>query len=362
MLYNEDSSTLERLLIKREQNRISHDELAHLEQLLKENPAAGAFAANFQNGRLASPKSEEEVTALWQELKLPPKKSLSKAWLAAASLVIIVSVAGFIALKPEKVTNPVATNITLHLTGGRQLSLADNQMIETGKARIAATKELMDLRGITGAAEGWNTIEVPARFDYTLKLSDGTTVTINSATTLKFPFSFTGANREVYVDGEAYFKVAKKTGQPFIVHTSKADITVLGTEFNVNTYTTDILKTSLVNGAVKVSSDKQVVQLKPGEELSWGKNGHTISALDERATLSWKQGVLYFHNRPLSEIAGMIERWYAVPVVIDDEKLAAEPFTGNLEKSQPLDDFLIPMKGIVKMRCYYVGHVLHMAR
>jgi hypothetical protein len=58
----------------------------------------------------------------------------------------------------------------------------------------------------------------------------------------------------------------------------------------------------------------------------------------------------------------MIERWYAVPVEIDDEKLDAETFTGNLEKSQPLEDFLKPMNGIVKMRCYYDGNVLHMTR
>ena len=368
MLYNEDSSDIERLLIKQQQNTISREELAHLKQLLKENPQARATAEFYQNGPLQELKSDEAVEALWLEMEakmLRPGRSMlsvRKAWLIAASVLIIATVAGFIISKPEKTTNIVASNIILHITGGKDVNLATDQIIKTGTASIPASKELMDLRGINGAEEGWNTIEVPQRFDYTLKLSDGSTVAINSATKLKFPFSFTGAKREVYVEGEAYFKIAQKADQPFIVHTSNGDITVLGTEFNVNTYTVDVLKTALVKGTVNVSRQKEVIQLKPGEELSWNKNEHTISTLDERAALSWIRGVLYFHNTPLSEIAMMIERWYGVPVVIDDEKLAAEPFTGNLEKSQPLDDFLIPMKGIVKMRCYYKGNVLHMAR
>jgi ferric-dicitrate binding protein FerR (iron transport regulator) len=366
MLYNEDSSGVERLLIKKEQNSISREELAHLDQLLKENPGAKAAAEFYQNGPLQELKSDEAVQALWQELEAkmlhPRRRILSRrtGWLVAASVLIIASVAGFIALKqqPEKTTD----NIVLHITGGREVNLSTDQTIKTGTASISATKELMDLSRINGTAEGWNTIEVPQRFDYTLKLSDGSTVKINSATKLKFPFSFTGDKREVYVEGEAYFKIAQKADHPFIVHTSNGDITVLGTEFNVNTYAADVLKTALVKGAVSVSRHNEVIQLKPGDELSWNKNKHTISPLDERATLSWIRGVLYFHNTPLSEIAKMIERWYGIPVEIDDEKLAAEPFTGNLEKYQPLDDFLIPMKGIVKMRCYYKGNVLHMAR
>jgi transmembrane sensor len=368
MSYNEDSACLERLLIKQQQNNISAEELAHLEQLIKENPTAKAIAAFYQRGPLQELKSDEEVHAVWQELEekmLQRKMPVSKRWLAAASILIIIAAGGYLALtqRPAK-TAYVATsdNIILHLTGGKHINLTGQQTIVSGTAKILADKQSMDFKGVNGAAQGWNTIEVPQKFDYKLRLSDGTEVTLNSATKLKFPFSFTGDKREVYVEGEAYFYIAQNVHQPFIVHTSKADITVLGTEFNVNTYTTDVLKTALVKGSVNVSHNNRVVHLKPGEELTWNKNEHTISALDERITLSWIQGVLYFHNTPLSEIAKMIERWYGVPVKIDDDKLAAELFTGNLEKTQPLEDFLKPMKGIVKMRCYYTGNMLHMAR
>lgn len=363
MSYNEDSSSVERLLIKKQQNRISPEELAHLEQLLKENPAAKAFAELYKNEQPAL-QNDEAVQAVWQQLEkrmLQPKTSVVKMrmiWFAAASILIIVG--GYLTFRqtPEKVQLiiPVASNaVILHVTDGKAIDLTGNDTISTR----STTKQLME---ISGAVQGWNTIEVPRRLDYRLKLSDGTEVTLNSATRLKFPFSFSGDKREVYIEGEAYFNIAKNADQPFIVHTGKGDITVLGTEFNVNTYVADVLKTALVKGSVNVSSNNQVIYLNPGEELIWDKHNYSISELDEQVTLSWMQGVLYFHNTPLSEIAKMIERWYAVPVKIDDEKLAAETFTGNLEKNQPLDDFLIPMKGIVKMRCYYDGNILHMTR
>ena len=368
MSYNEDSADIERLLIKQQQSSLSAEEQAHLEQLIKDNPAAKASAEFYLRGPLQELKNDEEVHAIWLELEkkmLRRRMPVAKRWLAAASLLLLLTAGGYIALKqrPDKTAAiAAADNVILHLTGGKYINLTGQQTIVSGAARIPADKQSMDLNGINGAAKGWNTIDVPQKFDYKLRLSDGTEVTLNAATKLKFPFSFTGDKREVYVEGEAYFKVAQNVHQPFIVHTSKADITVLGTEFNVNTYTTDVLKTSLVNGSVNVSSNNQTVHLKPGEELTWNKNVHTISPLDERVTISWTQGVLYFHNTPLSEIAKMIERWYGIPVKIDDDKLAAEPFTGNMEKAQPLEDFLTPMKGIVKMRCYYAGNVLHMAR
>jgi ferric-dicitrate binding protein FerR (iron transport regulator) len=363
MLYNEDSSSVERLLIKKQQNRISPEELAHLEQLLKENPAAKAFAEFYQNEQPAL-QSDEAVHAVWQQLeqKILQSKTrvvkMRKIWFAVASILIIGGAYLTFRQTPEKVQliNQVASNaVILHVTGGKAIDLTSNNIISTR----STTKQLMEL---SGAVQGWNTIDVPQRLNYKLKLSDGTEVILNSATRLKFPFSFLGDKREVYVDGEAYFNIAKNADHPFIVHTDKGDITVLGTEFNVNTYVTDVLKTALVEGSVNVSSNNQVIHLKPGEELTLNKNQHSISELDERITLSWMQGVLYFHDTPLSEIAKMIERWYAVPVKIDDEKLGRETFTGNLEKSQPLEDFLKPMKGIVKMRCYYNGNVLHMTR
>jgi ferric-dicitrate binding protein FerR (iron transport regulator) len=370
MKYNEDRSSVERLFIKRQLNKISPEEQAHLEQQIRDNPDAQAMEEFYQDAPNHELPNEKAINEAWLKLEekmLHPKSrifSLRKTWFAAAAAILILIIAGgyiFLAPQPQKQIL-AATTVTLHLAEGKDVSLTSNQIISSGSANIAANQQSMNFKAVNGAAKGMNIIDVPQKFDYKLTLSDGTEVTLNSVTRLKFPFSFTGDKREVFVEGEAYFKIAKNVDHPFIVHTAKGDITVLGTEFNVNTYTPDVLKTALVNGSVNVSSNNEVVNLKPGEELTWNKNKHTISELEARSTLSWINGVLYFHNTPLAEIARMIERWYGVPVKIDNEKLAAEPFTGNLEKSQPLEDFLKPMKGIVNMRCYYEGNVLHMAR
>jgi transmembrane sensor len=303
MLYNEESARVEILLIKKEQNVASPEELLLLEQLIKQDPALAWF---YKYGNTAM-QDDAAVRAEWGRLEKRMMRSkvwsLKQIWLVAASVLILVVC---LFRRPSE-----------------------------------------------------NTLQIPARLNCQLQLSDGTSVTLNSKTTLKYPPEFSGGKREVYIDGEAYFKVAPDVKHPFIVHTNRGDITVLGTAFNVNTYTA--FKTALVSGAVAVSCNNEVIELKPGQELTWNSNEHSIEDMDDGGP-AWIRGVLYFHNTPLSEIAAMIERWYGVPVIIDNDKLAAETFTGNLEKSLALEEFLRPMKGIVKMNCYYKGKVLHMSR
>src|SRR5690606_25037817 len=108
----------------------------------------------------------------------------------------------------------------------------------------------------------WNIISVPFKRDYKLILSDGTEVWLNSLSNLRFPFNFIGEKREVFLEGEAYFKVAKDT-KPFIVHVGETDIKVLGTSFNINSDGTQVI-TSLVEGSVLNSAGNESVLLKPG--------------------------------------------------------------------------------------------------
>lgn len=370
MFYNEDNSKVERLLIKQQQNKITPEETADLEQLMKENPDAKEMAEYYKNdplGKIAMP-DDAEVAAIWEKLEarmLRPSRKvvpMRKLLIAAATILLIVSTASYFILRPQSdkdilKNDATASGVLLHMDGDKTVQLSGAEQ-HIKKGVIASATKM----NIHGAAAGMNTIEVPKKLDYQLRLADGTEVKLNASTTLKFPFTFDGDKREVYVDGEAYFNIAADAKHPFIVHTAKGDVTVLGTEFNVNTYNEDVLKTSLVKGAVNVGNAEQSYLLKPGQEITFGAGTHTIAPMDERATLSWMQGVLYFHNTPLAEIAEMIERWYGVEVVIDDPKLAKEPFTGNMEKAQPLEELLVPMKGVVNMRCYYKGDVLHMTR
>src|ERR1019366_6846207 len=94
----------------------------------------------------------------------------------------------------------------------------------------------------------------PSRVKSKIVLSDGSVVTLNSETTLRYPAEFNGQTREVYLDGEAFFDVAKDHKHPFIVHAGKMNVRVLGTAFNIKSYANDATsETTLIRGAIEVT-------------------------------------------------------------------------------------------------------------
>ncbi len=242
-------------------------------------------------------------------------------------------------------STPVAVNgLRLQLAGGETIALPYNQEkqdIKAGDVQLSAGAKKLQYTGGTAMGNGFNTLTVPPKMDYKLLLSDGTEVWLNATSKLRFPFSFPGNKREVYLDGEAFFQVAKDDSKPFIVHTEQTDIQVLGTSFNVNAYNDGITKTALVSGTVIASADGKEVRLRPGQEAVYKTDkGYDVRSFDESEVLAWMKGVYVFHNTSLLEIARVIERWYGVQVVFDNKELSGKRFTGGLEKLQRLDYFL----------------------
>lgn len=242
-------------------------------------------------------------------------------------------------------STPVAVNgLRLQLAGGETIALPYNQEkqdIKAGDVQLSAGAKKLQYTGGTAMGNGFNTLTVPPKMDYKLLLSDGTEVWLNATSKLRFPFSFPGNKREVYLDGEAFFQVAKDDSKPFVVHTRQTDIQVLGTSFNVNAYNDGITRTALVSGAVVARADGKEVRLRPGQEAVYKTDkGYDVRSFDESEVLAWMKGVYVFHNTSLLEIANVIERWYGVQVVFDNKELAGKRFTGGLEKLQRLDYFL----------------------
>ena len=179
----------------------------------------------------------------------------------------------------------------------------------------------------------------------TVALPDGSTVLLNSNSTLSFADHWSeGESREVWLEGEGYFKVAKKrrpAGQTpgaikFITHTPTLDITVLGTQFNVNTRrgSTAVM---LVEGRVQLSRPGQVqsarvVELRPGQLASAQSTIENITVQSAKPQLhtAWTQHEFIFENTPLSEIAQQFRDTYGLDIIIEDTKLANRRFTGNL--------------------------------
>jgi ferric-dicitrate binding protein FerR (iron transport regulator) len=206
-------------------------------------------------------------------------------------------------------------------------------------------------------------------------LPDGSAVWLNAGSKLYYDGEFSGTNREVSLEGEAFFDIVKKTDHPFIVHTSGIDIKVLGTAFNVKSYPEDkTVETTLYRGQVEVfrheDSAKTVVDLKPNEKLIWLKQAaietvslsekrnqpqqeasaaYTIAYIDstkkedQRIETAWVYSRLEFHEDSFEELAKKIERWYNVTIVFTDEKVRQLKVTGSFEK-ETIEQVFVALK------------------
>ena len=182
----------------------------------------------------------------------------------------------------------------------------------------------------------YSTVYTPLSAKTRFVLPDSTVVWLNSGSRLRYPFSFPGKTREVYLTGEGYFKVAKNRKVPFIVKTDKLDITAYGTSFDVMAYPDDpTVETTLVNGTVKVETvkDRKYLFLKPGSQALYNVKTGTMKGyrVDTRFYTSWKDGKLIFRNEPLGIVAHKLERWFNCTIHIQDNKLRNYRYTGNIE-------------------------------
>lgn len=179
-------------------------------------------------------------------------------------------------------------------------------------------------------------IYVPAAKQSKLILPDGTNIWLNSDTKIKYSTQFNSKERNVYLDGEAYFEVAHNKKLFFNVFSKGAQIKVLGTKFNVKSYPDDEkLETVLVEGKIELSranvKNSRSIEIKPGDKaiLDFKTNKVTITRKDIDIDLTWKEGKIIFRNTPLADVCKSLMRWYNVEIVLADDtgELLVHPFT-----------------------------------
>lgn len=190
----------------------------------------------------------------------------------------------------------------------------------------------------------YNEIEIPRGGEYQLTLSDGTKVWLNSETTIKFPVVFSSNSREVYLlNGEAFFDVTENKNSPFIVHTSKMDVNVLGTSFNVRAYSDEKeLITTLVTGKVLIreSDSKAEYNITPNEQASLTGSGMNIRKVDVNRYIAWKNGRIFFEANTLEEIFNDLGRWYDIEVDFEDTEARYLRYSIDIERYDNLDEIL----------------------
>ena len=199
----------------------------------------------------------------------------------------------------------------------------------------------------------YNTIDVPYGQRSRVTLYDGTKVWLNSGTKLKYPVAFSRDTRDVFIEGEAYFEVAKDIEHPFVVSAGKLKIEVLGTHFNVCAYSDDNeLYTTLEEGVVKAinTTNGTYVKLYPGEQviLNREKNGFKRLSVETELYTSWKENLLKFEDAPFDEVIKKMERWYDVKIKVDPAINTKERYTMTI-KTESLREMLQLVSKTTKM-------------
>lgn len=172
-------------------------------------------------------------------------------------------------------------------------------------------------------------------------LPDSSQVILNSGSRLTFNNNFQNGPRQVFLDGEAYFSVQKRTQNPFRVKTSDIEVEVLGTKFNLKAYSDEeTITTTLVTGCLKVMQGDNSTLIKPNQKLVYNKkSGNTdLSKINDLAPeTEWKDGRLVFRNQSLEELEHKLERWFDVEIEFADEQVKSRRFTGTLERESILE-------------------------
>ncbi|MES2873567.1 MAG: FecR family protein [Bacteroidota bacterium] len=186
----------------------------------------------------------------------------------------------------------------------------------------------------------YNKIETPAGGKYQINLPDGSTVWLNASSSLRFPALFAGNTREVELTGEAYFDVAKNKNKPFKVSTKDQIVEVLGTQFNINSYSDEgEIKTTLIEGSVKIIYKDKVVLLGPGQQFQPSNSVIKVVEADTEEVVAWKNGYFLFKDEDIRSIMRKVSRWYNVEVNYAGD-IPDVGFGGNISRSKDIEEVL----------------------
>lgn len=296
---------------------------------------------------------------LMQQIKPTNRTSrrLGRSWLPYAAAVLVAVVGVWYFSNDEPVTPAtIQTMVADIVPGGNRatLTLADGRTLGLSEAHsgIAVNEALTYLDGtpiIEGQVLGHNddseqlALATPRGGTYQITLPDGTLVWLNSASKLTYPGKFSGPERIVELEGEAFFDVRKQQGKPFKVISAGQVVEVLGTRFNISAYPEEPqTKTTLVTGHVQIAAAANPglpTVIKPGQQSTL-LNGHIhVATIDTNQYMAWKQGIFHFASTPLEDMLNQIARWYDVEVIYK-RGVPNETFTGKFRRD-------VSLKGVV---------------
>lgn len=283
------------------------------------------------------------------------------AYAAAAAILLFISIGSWqfllkhdnettiVKAQPE-IISPGGNKAILTLSDGSRISLTDATEGEIAKqAGVQITKAkdgqliYKALSVLSGSTEvSSNTIETPRGGQYQVLLPDGSKVWLNAASVLTYPTRFTGSSRTVKLSGEGYFEIAHNEKLPFQVVCNGQTVEVLGTHFNINTYSDEpTITTTLLEGSVQVlASGGSPKILKPGQQSEINQQREIlVTNVDAKTAVAWKDGIFLFRNEPIESVMRKVSRWYNVDIVYQDG-IPAKTVWGTISRVNTISEIL----------------------
>ena len=322
---------------------------------------------------------EDEYRRLEENIYDQKSRRMTLRWSIAASIILLVGL--FVGrtindvrdmheeqLLTKSVMQPGTSKAILMMANGEKVVLDQEQKLDiqlNERVRVASSGQgiVYEENGKGEVKEEYNKLVTPTGGEYFLTLSDGTRVFLNAASELKYPVEFVGGKRVVDLDGEAYFEVRKDSLRPFIVRVNGAEVTVLGTSFNVNTYGDDgQIYTTLVNGSVRILSEKngQEEVLTPGMQgvMNIQTGQLTVREVDVESYVAWREGRFVFRTMTLDLIMRQLQRWYDFEVFYQNPELKEYEFRGVIRRDMDLDKVLSVIKATTNVDFEVKGKVI----
>ncbi|SHM03796.1 FecR family protein [Chitinophaga jiangningensis] len=280
--------------------------------------------------------------------------SPGRRWMAAATIAVLIAAGIYLwqnharpankALATRQDIAAVKGSATLTLSNGTTISL---DSLHNGATVNSHGLQLSMQNGTfsynpdsdTKTDITYHTISTSRGRQFILTLPDGSTVTLNASSQIRFPAAFPKNKREVEISGEAYFDIAKNADAPFIVSAGDVKVQVLGTSFNVKAYTDEAnIATTLVSGAVRVSSPQKSIVLEPGQQSIAGSD-LAVRNVDISETIAWKEGRFEFYGN-IKDIMTQLQRWYDISTVEYQGDIAKYEVAATISRSKKLSEVL----------------------
>ena len=351
----EKVSRLAELMAKKAVGQLTAGEQAELEAWTSTSERRRQYADMVSNPAFLDEERrrlrEVDADRALRAMQARVRPRLSRRWLATAAALTLLLAGGLLVwwLQYSKVVAP-------ELSQEMQVAMKLSQ--EAGRSDAVIESQSLTKR-VQGQGAGpsvatWVDDEVAEQLEeaqrvtthkdkeYWLQLEDGTWVHLNYNTRLVYPEHFTGASRDVILEGEAYFMVARDRRHPFIVHTPQGDVRQYGTEFNVNTREVNgAVSVVLVKGSIGVTPNGgQELRMQPGQKLSVLNTQLSVEEVDTEPYVAWNTGYFIFRYQPLWKVTDVLAKWYDIDVTFTKPEVRDITVVGDFDRYEQLDNIL----------------------